>query len=1262
MAERELQLKIALARAGLSQDAATAARTIESALQGIEAEVGVDQEKLQAEIKAVEAFTRGAFDEIPVGFSIDNQGRLRNEVGQFVEVTKRQIEVGLQGIDVDLDLDSKGVASATRAIEALSDETLKTARQGKFLKEAYNLSDREIDQVISKIQQLEAETKQARQEALNLAGIFGGALAAGVGAVFGSGLQGFAQFEQFQTILTNTLGSAAEAEKALAQIEQFAATTPFQLEEVVESFIKLQNRGITPTNEVLTQLGDFASSQGRSLLDFTEAVLDAQNGNFERLEEFGPSVVAVGDKVQISFKGQTQEVEKTQEALSNAVIELGALEGVAGQMAAQSEILVGRFSNLQDEAGKATRVFGEFAAAGARPVIDASIALLQTFNALPAPIQATLVASTAFVGVLGASVAAVAAYNAANGQRVVQEIAAAAATVRGNAALAAKNVATAIATSAQSLYAAATGQATAAQLAQNAALGAGALKLGLFAGAAASIALVVDTYRQTTEAGRETAEATREVEKSLLELQSTSGDTPEIFGEEALTNAEQLVEDLGPVQNALDKLRGVLPGVATAAESASNRSQVAFGELTKAAGEVEGEAVNLQLALKQGLEIDPNTIGSTVSSINTAIDALKAQKPVTEEEVRLRDEQVARLEQYRDAISAATGVSGDLTDATDALSSKLKNLATDLDNATAALDGQAQAQEAAIREALANGQITQDQADQQLASVEQKNLEDRIAAATKQVAELQRIKAATTDPKELAEVNQQILDVEAQLNSDRITLAENTTARQKELADDAKEAQKQAAEDAVAAVTEANAQADAAIEQSRQARIAAIKRDQLEQEITAEQAAERIKAVELSVIDETIKAREDELVRYRNLKNQGAITAEEFAEQERILNNEIGAANLQRLEEEIQAQERAKQAAIDKAVTENELAQSALDQQSQLLSAQGELASALNTLEQEKLQTAIATAEAAGDEVAAAQLTQQLKEAEARAEAESFALKRQQLELETQINLLQIEREIIQARANNASEAEIANLQQQKSLIQEIANLQSQNLDTQQKIAEENRKQQVIQDSQDAQESTSTEATPRSFNNSQTQSTTRPAPPPRPTPTSPNPSANSSNTTPENSFADLLANVSRRGRNDLENAIAKNLSSGGESGQVLISIKENFDTLLSKLFPGSEVQASSSIQGPLDVAALGPEFSEDRSANLAAQAIDTSALASALQTANADVVNKLQTLIEKVDGIRPTQLNQTFQNLPNPERFALETALKTQQAVARTGG
>jgi hypothetical protein len=64
------------------------------------------------------------------------------------------------------------------------------------------------------------------------------------------------------------------------------------------------------------------------------------------------------------------------------------------------------------------------------PVIRGATELIKSFLALPAPIQKTVIASTAFVTVLGGAVAALTAYNLVNGKAITQEIAASAAQVK----------------------------------------------------------------------------------------------------------------------------------------------------------------------------------------------------------------------------------------------------------------------------------------------------------------------------------------------------------------------------------------------------------------------------------------------------------------------------------------------------------------------------------------------------------------------------------------------------------------------------------------------------------------------------------------------------------------------------------------------------------------------------------------------------------------------------------------------------------------
>jgi ElaB/YqjD/DUF883 family membrane-anchored ribosome-binding protein len=157
-----------------------------------------------------------------------------------------------------------------------------------------------------------------------------------------------AEFQKMEAVLTNTLGSSSMAQQSMAQIVEFASKTPFQVNELTESFVKLANRGFKPTMEEMTALGDVASSTGKSFDQLTEAALDAMTGEFERLKEFGIRAASEGDRVQFTFKGVTTEVKKTDESIKNYLISLGQAEGVSGSMAAISETVGGKISNLGD--------------------------------------------------------------------------------------------------------------------------------------------------------------------------------------------------------------------------------------------------------------------------------------------------------------------------------------------------------------------------------------------------------------------------------------------------------------------------------------------------------------------------------------------------------------------------------------------------------------------------------------------------------------------------------------------------------------------------------------------------------------------------------------------------------------------------------------------------------------------------------------------------------------------------------------------------
>ena len=157
-----------------------------------------------------------------------------------------------------------------------------------------------------------------------------------------------AEFQKFEAVLRNTLGSNSAAQIALSNIQKFAAQTPFSVKELTASFVKLANQGFIPTNEQMRKLGDLAASTGKQFDMLTEAIIDAQTGEFERLKEFGIRASKAGDQVTFTFKGVETQTKFTSEAIREYVLSLGDAEGVSGAMAAISETLGGQISNLGD--------------------------------------------------------------------------------------------------------------------------------------------------------------------------------------------------------------------------------------------------------------------------------------------------------------------------------------------------------------------------------------------------------------------------------------------------------------------------------------------------------------------------------------------------------------------------------------------------------------------------------------------------------------------------------------------------------------------------------------------------------------------------------------------------------------------------------------------------------------------------------------------------------------------------------------------------
>lgn len=177
------------------------------------------------------------------------------------------------------------------------------------------------------------------------------------------------QFDVLNAGLQTATGSAAAASKAFVALQDFAAKTPYSLDQAVEGFTKLVNLGLTPSEAALTSYGNTASALGKDLNQMIEAVADAATGEFERLKEFGIKSKSEGDKVSFTFQGVTTKIGKNATEIEKYLTSIGENQ-FAGAMEKRINTLDGALSNFGDTMDG---LFREVSAAGVGSLIEEQV-------------------------------------------------------------------------------------------------------------------------------------------------------------------------------------------------------------------------------------------------------------------------------------------------------------------------------------------------------------------------------------------------------------------------------------------------------------------------------------------------------------------------------------------------------------------------------------------------------------------------------------------------------------------------------------------------------------------------------------------------------------------------------------------------------------------------------------------------------------------------------------------------------------------------
>lgn len=277
-------------------------------------------------------------------------------MAEFIDIIA-QLKFDVQGdgtlknVGVSLDkatTEAQQLEAQINGLKGAIKETDNAAKKGILQKELHKAN--------IEAKQLKTNTANVQKEVAKTGGTFQkfGQLAAGAFAGFSilqigqQIIDATSQFQKFEAVLTNLTGDNGEAKRLIATFSQFAAETPFQVEEVVGAYVKLRNTGITPNIEAMRKLGDVASASGKDLNQLVEALIDAQVGENERLKEFGIRAQKAGEITKFTFRGITTEVKNTSEAINAYITGLGDVEGVKGANEAIAKTLGGQLSNLKD--------------------------------------------------------------------------------------------------------------------------------------------------------------------------------------------------------------------------------------------------------------------------------------------------------------------------------------------------------------------------------------------------------------------------------------------------------------------------------------------------------------------------------------------------------------------------------------------------------------------------------------------------------------------------------------------------------------------------------------------------------------------------------------------------------------------------------------------------------------------------------------------------------------------------------------------------
>ena len=226
----------------------------------------------------------------------------------------------------------------------------------------------EVNKAIQDLNKTEKSTNKLALAARKAAKAFAGlASVAALGAVVKSSVQTSAQFEALETRLVALKGSVNEGAKAFDFFNKVAATTPFQLANVVEAGAQLEAFGADST-ETLKAVADLAAFMGTDIVEAAGAFGRAFAGGAGAADVLRDRGVLTQVKLKTGFDDLSKmTLPQFRKALTDTLTDP---EGkIAGATDLLAETFSGLVSNFQDSVSQLQDSIGDLLAPAIKDVV-----------------------------------------------------------------------------------------------------------------------------------------------------------------------------------------------------------------------------------------------------------------------------------------------------------------------------------------------------------------------------------------------------------------------------------------------------------------------------------------------------------------------------------------------------------------------------------------------------------------------------------------------------------------------------------------------------------------------------------------------------------------------------------------------------------------------------------------------------------------------------------------------------------------------------